>query len=190
MAQAAGALHIARSPSLMGADMPERDRVRHLITVLTAFYKWILLDLGRLNTFSLDLVDGVDELFVVTTTSVPALYEAKRMIGALQKAGFDADRIRLIVNQFGDRNDYSGTELNRIFGINVYAKLPGATQELHEACVNAKPLADNSEFRGHIAHLARRVAGLPEKPKSKVAQIFSFADKFRKSDRHDSSPPA
>ena len=162
----------------MGADTPDLDRVRHLLTRVATFYQWILLDLGRLNAFSLSLLDRVDELFLVTTTSVPALYEAKRMIGALQKAGFEADRLRLIVNQFGDRNDYSGSELDRIFGIPVYARLPGAAQELHDACVNAKPLADNSEFRGHIARLARKVAGLPpeEKPKSKVSQIFSLAD--------------
>lgn len=179
VAKGAGGLHIARSPGLMGADTPDLDRARHLITVVAAFYQWILLDLGRLNAFSLSLLDRVDELLLVTTTGVPALYEAKRMIGALQKAGFEPDRLRLIVNQFGDRNDYSGSELGRMFGIHVYARLPGAVQELHDACVNGKQLSENSEFRGHIAGLARRVAGLPEKPKSKVAQMLSFADKFR-----------
>ncbi len=129
VAHSAGGLHIARSPGLMGADAPGLDRVRHLLTRLAGFYRWILLDLGRLNNFSLSLLDRADELFLVTTTGVPALYEAKRMIGALQKAGFEADRLRLIVNQFGDRNDYSGSELDRIFGIPVYARLPGATQD-------------------------------------------------------------
>ena len=112
------------------------------------------------------------------------------MIRALQKAGFEADRLRLIVNQFGDRNDYSGSELDRIFGILVYARLPGAAQELDEACVNARQLAENSEFRGHIARLARRMAGLPEeKLKSRVSQMFSLATRFRKSDYPGSSSP-
>jgi Flp pilus assembly CpaE family ATPase len=192
VAQSADGLHMARSPFLMGADAPGLDRVRHLLTRVAGFYQWIMLDLGRLNTFSLSLLDRVDELFLVTTTAVPALYEAKRMIGALQKAGFEADRLRLIVNQFGDRNDYSGSYLDRIFGIPVYARLPGATQELHDACVNTRQLAENSEFRGHIARLARKMADLPEleeKAKSKVSQILSLATRFRKSDRHDSSTP-
>jgi len=42
----------------------------------------------------------------------------------------------------------------------------------------------------NLARLARRMAGLPEeKLKSKVSQMFSLAAKFRKTDRHDSSPP-
>ena len=71
-------------------------------------------------------------------------------------------------------------ELDRIFGIPLYARLRAASRELHDASVNCKLLAENSDFRGHIARLARRVAGLPDgKSKSKVAQIFSFAEKFR-----------
>ncbi|MDP9112706.1 MAG: response regulator [Acidobacteriota bacterium] len=189
VAQGASGLHVARSPGRMGAPASDVDRVRHLITLLVGMYQWILLDLGRLNTFSLGLLDQVHELFLVTTTSVPALYEAKRVIVALQKAGFEADRVRLIVNQFGDRNDYSGKELDRLFGMPVYARLPGASQELHDACANAKHLPEDSDFRGRIARLARNVAGQPEAPRSKVAQIFSFAEKFLKRGPIDSARP-
>jgi Flp pilus assembly CpaE family ATPase len=186
VAQDASGLHVARSPGRMGATASDVDRVRHLITLLVGMYQWILLDLGRLNSFSLGLLDRIDELLLITTTSVPSLYEAKRLIVALQKAGFEADRLRLVVNQFGDRNDYSGTELDRLFGMPVYARLPGASQELHDACANAKHLSEDSDFRGRIARLARKVAGQPEAPKSKVAQIFSFADKFLKRGHADS----
>jgi Flp pilus assembly CpaE family ATPase len=190
VAQGASGLHVARSPGRMGAPSSDLDRVRHLITLLVGMYQWILLDLGRLNAFSLGLLDRVDELLLVTTTSVPALYEAKRLIVALQKAGFEADRLRLIVNQFGDRNDYSGSELDRLFGMPVYARLPGASQELHDACAKAMHLPEDSDFRGRIARLARQVAGQPEAPRSKVAQIFSFAEKFLKRDPIDSARPA
>jgi len=179
-------LHIVGSPELMGAHMADGNQVGSLVTLVASFYQWIVLDLGRLNTFSLSLLDKLDELFVVTTTSIPALYEAKRMISALQQAGFEGDRLRIIVNQFGDRSDYFGSELDRLFGIRVHARLPGATQELHEACVSAKQVAGNSGFQGHIARLARKVASLPERPKSRISQIFSLGDKLRKRDVPDS----
>jgi pilus assembly protein CpaE len=187
VAQAASGLHVARSPGRMGGGASDVDRVRHLIALLAGMYQWVLLDLGRLNSFSLGLLDRVDELLLITTTSVPALYEAKRLIVALQKTGFAADRLRLVVNQFGDRNDYSGNELDRLFGMPVYARLPGASQELHDACANSRHLGEDSDFRGRIARLARKVAGQPEAPKSKVAQILAFADKFLNRGHPDSS---
>jgi pilus assembly protein CpaE len=188
VAQSGSGLHIARSPGRMGATkVSDLDRVRHLITLWSGSYQWILLDLGRLNAFSLGLLDRVDELLLVSTTNAPALHEAKRLITTLQEAGFREDRLRLVVNQFGNRNGYEESDLDGLFGIPVYAKLPCAAQELHRAGANPNQLGEDNEFRGHIARLARKVAGLPNKQsKSKVSQMFSFADRFRKSDRQDS----
>jgi Flp pilus assembly CpaE family ATPase len=186
VAQHSTGLHIARSPGLMGGEPTDLDRVKHLITLVASFYQWVLLDLGRLGSFSLSLLDRVDELYVVTTTSIPALYEAKRMIGALQETGFEADRLRLIINQFGDKHDYSGSKLDRLFGISIHARLPIASQELHSACVNAKQIAENSEFGSQIARLARKMACLPEASKGKISQMFSFADKLLKRGHADS----
>jgi Flp pilus assembly CpaE family ATPase len=81
-------LDVVRSPGLLGSGQADSDRLRHVLTLIRAFYRWIVVDLGRLSGFSRSLLDRIDELFLVTTTSVPALYEAKRAIGALRTAGF------------------------------------------------------------------------------------------------------
>jgi hypothetical protein len=53
---------------------------------------------------------------------------------------------------------------------------------LHDACVQGKLPAENTEFRGQIANIARKMAGLPiiitDKPKTRVSQILSFAGKL------------
>lgn len=129
----------------------------------------------------MNLLDRVDELFLVTTTSVPALYEAKRAVGALRNAGFEADRLRLVVNQLANTQDVPGSELNRIFGIPVYAELPESSQELRDACTHGKLPPEHGGFRLHIARLARKVAGIPEKKtRGRVSQLLSFAGGFRK----------
>jgi Flp pilus assembly CpaE family ATPase len=146
--------------------------------VIRKLYRWVVADLGRPSGFSLGLLDKVTELFLVTTTSVPALYEAKRSIDSLRKAGFEGDRLRLIVNQLSRSQEFSGSELDRLFGVPVYAKFSAASQELHDACVQKKLPGKNSDFRLQMAALARKMAGLPpEKPRSRVSQIFSFVDK-------------
>ncbi len=175
VAHSADGLDIIRSPSLLGVTAPDAGKVGHVLTLIRVYYQWMVLDLGRLTSFSMSVLDRASELFLVTTTSIPALYEAKRTIGALRTAGFEAGRLRLIVNLVGGRQDFSESDLDRIFGIPIYAKLPGASQELHDACAQGKLLPENSNFRIQVAKLARKVAGIPdEKPKSRVSQLLSF----------------
>jgi len=177
VAQAPDGLHVLRSPGLLGASEPDADRLRELLNVIRTFYRWIVLDLGRLNSLSTMLLDRVNELFLVTTTGVPALYQAKRVICALKASGLGANRLRLVVNQQEKIQDYSGTDLDDMFGIPAYATLPVADRGLHEACIRRKALAETSEFRRAVATLARKVAGMPEKkPTSIVSQWFSHAE--------------
>ena len=171
-------LEIVRSPCLLGSSQIDVNSLRHVLTLVRHYYRWIVLDLGTLTDVSAQVLDRIDELLLVTTTNVPGLYEAKRVIGALHKAEFEGDRLRLIVNQLGNTQDFRGSELDSVFGIPVYAKLSGAARELHEACVRAKLPADDSDFRCQIVNLSRQLAGLSEKQhKRKILQIFSFADK-------------
>ncbi len=178
VAHSADDLDVLCSPSLPGVAEPDEESLRQMLGVIRTFYRWVVVDLGRPSGFSLGLLDKVSELFLVTSTSVPALYEAKRAIDALRKAGFEGDRLRLIVNQLSRSQKFSGTDLDRLFGVPVYARFAAASQDLHDACVQKKLPARNSEFRLQMAALARKVAGLQaEKPKSRVSQIFSFAER-------------
>ena len=177
---------IVRSPNLLGVDDADVRKIQHVLTLIRTFYHWTVLDLGRMTGLSLSLLDKVNELYLVTMGSVPALYEAKRTIGTLLKAGFEADRLRLIVNQVSTTQQFSGSELGRLFGVPVYAKLPGAAQELDDACAQGKPIGGNSEYGVQVARLARKIAGLPEEASGgPLAQLRSLAGKFRKNNNKD-----
>jgi pilus assembly protein CpaE len=173
-----GDLDILRSPSLAGVAEPDADSLRHVLGMIRNLYGWVVLDMGRPAAFSLNLLNKVTELLLVTTTSVPALYEAKRAIDALRGAGFEGDRLKVIVNQLSKTQEFSGRELDRLFGAPVYAKFDAAGKELHDACVKNSLPGKNSDFGLQMADLARKMAGLPpEKARSKVSQMFSFSDK-------------
>jgi Flp pilus assembly CpaE family ATPase len=184
VAHGPGGVDILGSPNLLGVDDADVLKTQHVLTLIRSFYRWTVLDLGRMTSLSLSLLGKVSELYLVTTESVPALYEAKRTIGALMKAGLEADRLRLIVNQVAATQEFSGSELGRLFGVPVYAKLPGAGQELHDATTRQKLLGGNSDYRLQIASLARKVAGLPEETSGgPLAQLRSFAGKFRRNNK-------
>jgi pilus assembly protein CpaE len=181
-----GDVDVLRSPSLPGVAMPDTDKLQHVLAISRRMYRWVVVDLGRPAGFSLGLLDKMTELFLVTTTSVPTLYEAKRTIDLLQKTGVERDRIRVIVNQLSRAQGFSGIELDRLFGVPVYARFSAAGQELHDACVQNKLPNKNGDFRIQMAGLARKMAGLPEKQRSRVSQMFSFSEKSSTVDSHAS----
>jgi hypothetical protein len=151
-------------------------------------YRWAVFDLGRPGRFSFSMLDKVTDLLLVTTTGVPALYEAKRAIEALRRTGFREDRLKVIVNQFPGSQEFSRSQLAGFFGVPVYATFSPAGADLHDSCTQKKLFAKTSGFCVQIAALARRIAGLqPEKPRSVFSRIFSSSEESLAPDKRVST---
>src|SRR6185503_19804894 len=181
-------LDVLSSPGLLGQRRLTAIDIRQVLTLVRPMYDWVVLDVGTLNAVSGGVLDIVNQVFVVTTIGIPALYETKRVIDALARAGVEGDRLRLIVNEMEETHSISGRELNQMFGTEVYTRLPGDGQQLHKACVLLTLPAEDSGIRQQIAALARNVAGLPEKKARGILQpLFSaFSEKFRGTDGAES----
>jgi Flp pilus assembly CpaE family ATPase len=178
VAQCHNGLEVLRSPGLAGLAEPPADNLQDVLGQVRKLYRWVVADMGRTSRFSLGLMDQTSEVLLVTTTAIPALYEAKRAIDGLRRAGVEGDRLRLIVNQLSSKQDIPGKELDRLFGVPIYARFPPADEELHEACVQKRLPARNSAFRIRMADLVRQMAGLPpEKPKNRIMQLFTPSEK-------------
>jgi Flp pilus assembly CpaE family ATPase len=153
-------LHIMPSPDLLGADDLPVAAISQVLNLAKPFYQWIVLDLGRLNSCSMGLLRAVDHVLVVTTTAVPCLYGAIVMVAALKGAGFEETRLSLIVNQIGKAQPLSAKEIDKLFGIQIAARLPADPAGMEEAFRQKTLPRENSIFRRHVAILARQLAGL------------------------------
>jgi Flp pilus assembly CpaE family ATPase len=169
-------LHVMPSPDLLGVDDPPVDALSKVLNLVKPFYQWVVLDLARLNTSSMGLLRCVDDVLVVTTTAVPGLYGAILTVAALKGAGFEGARLSLIVNQIGKSQPLSASEIDKLFGIQVAARVSADPRAMDEAFRQKTLPAENSIFRRQIAELARKLAGLPPPaPKSHfrwLAQLF------------------
>jgi pilus assembly protein CpaE len=174
-------LHVISSASLPGDSRPEIGSLRDVLTFTQPLYPWSVLDLGRLNQETLALLAAVSDVFVVTTTAIPALYNAKRVIEALRTEAIETDRIRLIVNHRGETQPLSRSELSDMFGVPIYATIPNDSKELHTASVQKRLPGKQSNIRQAIAGLARKLTGLPEqRRKGALTSLVSLAERFRK----------
>lgn len=156
-----GDLQIVPAPDLLGNGDLSPEALMRVLNRIKPFYQWVVLDLGRLNTCAMGMLEAVDDLLVVTTTTVPSLYGAILVVNALKGAGFTSPRMRLVVNQSGKSQALSAGEIDKLFGIETIARLPAAPREMEEAYEQKKLPAETTLFRKQVAILARKIAGLP-----------------------------
>jgi Flp pilus assembly CpaE family ATPase len=175
-------LHIIASPAHLGLDVVPVEAIRQVLGLVQPFYDWVVLDLARLNALTQGLLNSTDEIFLVTSTGIAALHQAKRVVDALAKAGVEGPRIHLIVNESDPSPAFSGRDMPTIFGAEIYATVPRDAQELYRSLMDRKPPAEASALRREMARVARRLAGLPEKKgRGALAKMFSRSDRPAKS---------
>jgi pilus assembly protein CpaE len=176
-------LSVVASPDLLGRAETDPGAVQRVLKVALPFYQWAVLDLGPLNPFSRRLLGNVDEVLIVTTSAIPALYEAKRMIDGFVNGGLDRNRFQLIANQ-GNEESLSQPDLKKMFGVPVCAILPNDSQELHNACIERRLPNETSKIRKEIARLAQSLAGIQEIPtKRGLFRFLPFGERWGKTSR-------
>lgn len=161
---------------------PRPEEISRVLSLVQPFYRWIVVDLGRLNVISAAIAPRADQLLLVATPSLVGLYQAKRALAGLADLGAEAESLRVIINHTEGGERLSPGELKTIFGLPVYAVLPQDREELHRACLARAVPNPESGIGRQLAQLARSLAGVPEEaPHDRLPQFLSFMDRFRKS---------
>jgi Flp pilus assembly CpaE family ATPase len=176
-------IDVVRSPSMAGSMGDPTEKLCQILNAVKPFYRWIVVDLGRLNGCAPRILEAADEILVITTTSIPALYETKRAIETLRTAGL-GDRIRLTVNQMDQLEGYSQKDLRSIFSVEVSTVLPSSSRELHEACVEKKLPGRNSAFSKEMGKLVQAIGG----PSEAELRKPTLAERFLRNRKSPAQP--
>jgi pilus assembly protein CpaE len=144
------------------SDAWDLTKVHDVFRLIRSMYGWVLADLGRtLNPIALTLLEELDEVHLVTTPAMPALFQAKRFIQRALDAGYPRHQIRLVLNRVPRRNDLVSDDLQEVLGLPIAAELP-ERGELDEAYASGKLLRSNTDLGRRIAGLAWKIAGAQE----------------------------
>jgi pilus assembly protein CpaE len=140
---------------------------RDVFRLIRSMYGWVIVDLGRaLSPVTLAVLDDLDELYLVSTPSITALYQAKQFIRRMIEVGYSRHKLRLILNRVPKRHDVKFEDVQRSLGIAVFAEL-SERLELEEAYTAGKLLAPESELGKQFVELALKVTGVQAQEKSK-----------------------
>jgi pilus assembly protein CpaE len=157
---------------LVLSDTWNPTHFKDVFRLIRSMYGWVIADLGRtLNPIALTVLDDLDEVFLVATPSVAALYQAKLFINRITGIGFPLHQLRLVLNRVPKRCELTPDDLRRALGLSVYAELP-ERPELDAAYAEGKLLGATSDLGKALAGVAWKMAGIREE-KTRSWSFFS-----------------
>ena len=149
------------------------ERVPHLLRLAQGRYSWIVIDMGRSNELSINMMGETSQLLLVSTSDVTSLSEAKRILRKLSEVAYYPGHIRLILNR-ASKTELDVPELEKTFGMPISAFLPEASRERHETYAGGKLLPDSSLLCRQINRIAGELTGLGVEP-AKPGGLFAIA---------------
>ena len=173
-AKAGPGLEVIAAPAeLVSKHQLNRTQVQHVLSFARNYYDWTAVDLGRgLGLLTVSVLDEIDELYLVTTSEVPAIHLTKKIVEVLFTSGYPRNRLRLIANRTPGIPRAQFEELEQLIGLPIYAHLPNDYSKLFDSYSECKLLPPGSPLAQELDRLARRMMGL-EKDVGKLKASLS-----------------
>ncbi len=165
VSSAEGGLDVLQAPGNAGfGDRLDGERVRHVLRFARTLYRYIVMDLGRLGPAALTLLEETNDLYVVTTGTLPEMYEATRVLKKIRDLGFNSGQIRLVFNKVSKSALLSSSELKKSMGEAAYWTLPDYSREMEDAYASGNFLGRSLPMRKQISQLVAKSLGVQPKP--------------------------
>lgn len=174
-------LEVLSAPAGLSLDrMPEQREIERVLSFARSRYQWTVLDLGcSLTPYTVGMMESINELYLVASPDVLALYQVKQILAQLQQNDYPADRVRLILNRSADYEDkVVAAEAQRMLGISAYFSLPNDYSGLTEAYASGNLLSGYSPLGNQISVLASKISGIGDQEKHR-SQSERWYRKFR-----------
>ena len=156
---------LLQSPGTSGfVETPSSERLRHVLRFARTMYDFIVVDLGRLGPLSLGLVEEMTDLCVVTTSGLPEMYEATRVLKKLGELGLTSgNRLKLIFNRVPKGSSLTAGDIEQAMGVPVFATLADCPAEMEAAYALGHFLDEKLVLRKQVAHMVARILGVEER---------------------------
>jgi pilus assembly protein CpaE len=155
-----GGVDILAAPAAPYAEALDATRLRALIDHARQLYDWVILDLPAVfNRTSLMAISECERAFLVSTSELPSLHLTRKALTLLDQLGFPRDRFHVLVNRVDKRDDITITDMEKLFGCPVHARLPNDYFSLHRVVTLGQPLGNDGDLGKAIEGVAMRLCG-------------------------------
>jgi len=134
--------------------------------LLRTQFAHVILDTPHiLDPNTVAALDHADAILVVTTTDLASLYTTKRALETFRRLGYEAEKIRLVVNRYAKNKEVPLEKIGDVLGQNIALALVEDPRAVLEAINMGKPLAlseSKSPLVRQFAELVKLIAPVEE----------------------------
>ena len=137
--------------------------VQALLEFARSIYEVVVVDLGGVcESMSMATLSAAQEIYLVCSSDLPALYMMRRTIPLVEELGYGRDRIHVIVNRVPGRSELSQADMEKIFRASVHATFPDEPAAVHKALREGEPLAGGTDLGRAINKFVQDIVGKPD----------------------------
>jgi Flp pilus assembly CpaE family ATPase len=153
-------IDVLPSPGVNGfAEQLASERVRHVLRFVRPLYQCIVVDLARLNPFTINLLEETGTLYVATTTELPSVSEVNRVLKKLLDLRLTPNQVRLVFNRVPKAATNPVPELEKALGYRAYAAIGDFSAELTEAYGLGRYLDEGLALHKQVTQMVAKSLG-------------------------------
>ncbi|MWV55112.1 AAA family ATPase [Chlorobium phaeovibrioides] len=141
----------------------EAERVSELIQIAATCYDYILLDIRScIDQVGIWALEHLDELFVVTTPSLPSIRRAGQLLQLSKDFDKPISRIEIILNRAEGNVRLSDNEIEKVIGKPINRRIPSDSEAVEESLLTGKSFlqaAPKSKLSNAFIHWSSEITG-------------------------------
>ncbi|MFS8935016.1 AAA family ATPase [Cupriavidus taiwanensis] len=159
------------------ASQIQKDKLEWILSVVQPAYDFVIFDLGQsIDPLSICVLDHSDRICVVTEPAISFGRPGRRLLDILRALHYPADKIRLVLNRTGRKNEMPRATMEEIFGTKAAFALPDDPAAVDEAVSHGEPVAKlsrRSAMTRALQAMAMQLSAGPETERRPRAETVS-----------------
>jgi pilus assembly protein CpaE len=125
---------LAHAPDEVSTDLMHPEAVRRIAVLLRSMFRYTVFDLDSdLAPEQLEVMKLSDAVVVVLRPDVPAVRRAQRVLGHATESGVRADRLRLVINRWGQSGQLPLRSITDLLELEPFQLIPDDPRRVNAA---------------------------------------------------------
>jgi pilus assembly protein CpaE len=117
------------------------SEIKPMLATLQREYDFIIVDTSsKLNDLIVATLDSSHLIFLISKCSLPALWNAQRVLHGFERLGYSSSRIRVLINRYLKDEGVSLKEVEKALGFDVFWSLPNDYKSIIRSIQCGEPL--------------------------------------------------
>lgn len=159
------------------ANQVQKEKFEWILSVVLPSYDFVIVDIGQtLDPLSISVLDRSDRICVVAEPTIVFARAGRRLLDILRALHYSNDKIRILLNRSGRRNELARAALDDILGMKIFHALPDEPSVVDEAISHGEPVAKmhkRSAIAKAILSLGTQLVATPEAERRAPLDVVS-----------------